>query len=131
MRAAQTLAMGSYEHFSQIHSSVTEGTSSYTYFANALSILQPETPESIRQALCLGFVTSAGLGSESVVQNSRAALLDAIDHWPIESAMHPEQQRDADFSLLYLANCFLSLLKNEKTYDRITHMLEKGKPLRN
>lgn len=26
---------------------------------------------------------------------------------------------------------FLSLLKNEKTYDRITHMLEKGKPLRN
>ncbi|GGI43099.1 3-hydroxyacyl-CoA dehydrogenase/enoyl-CoA hydratase family protein [Mammaliicoccus stepanovicii] len=26
---------------------------------------------------------------------------------------------------------FLSLLNNKKTYDRITHMLEKGKPLRN
>ncbi|WP_323703773.1 3-hydroxyacyl-CoA dehydrogenase/enoyl-CoA hydratase family protein [Mammaliicoccus sp. Dog046] len=26
---------------------------------------------------------------------------------------------------------FLSLLQNKKTYDRITHMLEKGKPLRN
>lgn len=26
---------------------------------------------------------------------------------------------------------FLELLQNKKTYDRISHMLEKGKPLRN
>ena len=26
---------------------------------------------------------------------------------------------------------FLTLLKNQKTYDRISHMLKKGKPLRN
>lgn len=118
VRASETLTKGTYEQFSQVYVNITDGTSSYAYFASALSVLRAKTPDSIREALCLGFITSAGLGSESVVQNSRAALLDVIDEWPVDSVV-PEDGQDADFSLLHLANCLLSILKKNLETERI------------
>ncbi|CAI6332532.1 unnamed protein product [Periconia digitata] len=117
LRAAQTLEKGSYESFLQAYSIVADGTSSYAYFANALNVIKPTTSEAVREALFLGFITSAGMGSESVVQNSRAALLDAVDQWPIESGTH--EGDEVRLSLLYMANCFLSLLKKNLESERV------------
>lgn len=54
------------------------------------------------------------MGSESVVQNSRAALLDTIDAWPtINNTGHEET-----YSLLDAANCLLRLLKTNLDTER-------------
>ncbi|KAF1956014.1 hypothetical protein CC80DRAFT_83737 [Byssothecium circinans] len=115
LRAAQALEKGSYELLNKVSSSVADGISSYAYFANALTVLRSTTPDAIKEALCLGFVTSAGMGSESVVQNSRAALLDAIDTWPVDNSQGEETQ----ISLLDVANCLLSLLKQSLETERV------------
>lgn len=114
LRAAQVLEKGSYELFDEVAASVADGVSSYAYFANALTVLKPSSSPAIIEAVCLGFMTSAGLGSESVVQNSRAALLDAIDAWPTTAT------GDTDtFNLLDLTNCMLGLLKQNLETERV------------
>jgi Mor family transcriptional regulator len=54
------------------------------------------------------------MGSESVVQNSRAALLDFVDILPNE-----DLSDDPRFTLVDFANCFLTLLKENITNDRV------------
>jgi hypothetical protein len=91
---------------------VIHNVSSKAYFLNALGVLAIDP--SIRDAICVGFVSSAGMGSESVVQNSRAALLDFVDILPNE-----DLSDDPRFTLVDFANCFLALLKNNISNDRI------------
>jgi hypothetical protein len=92
----------------------TDEVSSQAYFRTALLSLQTAKTPAIREAICVGFVSSAGMGSESVVQNSRAALLDFVDVLQDEDTLNVAQ-----FALVDFANCFLSLLKNNITNDRI------------
>ncbi|CAN9243043.1 unnamed protein product [Alternaria alternata] len=91
---------------------VIHNVSSKAYFLNALGVLAIDP--SIRDAICVGFVSSAGMGSESVVQNSRAALLDFVDILPNE-----DSSDDPRFTLVDFANCFLTLLKENITNDRV------------
>ncbi|KAF2708780.1 hypothetical protein K504DRAFT_482284 [Pleomassaria siparia CBS 279.74] len=115
-RAAEVLGKGQDEHFQEVISDVADGTSSYEYFFNALKILQPTTTSyAVKEAVLLGFVSSASMGSESVVQNSRAALIDAIDLLPISNASgHGER-----FSLLDMVTCLTDLIKQNLDCDRI------------
>lgn len=115
LRAAQVLEKGSYEHFEKVAGGVLEGVSSYAYFSNALSVLQPTIPRAITEAVCLGYISSAGMASESVVQNSRAALLDAVDAWPAGN----QEDIHAQFTLLDFANCLLDLLKRHLDTEKV------------
>jgi hypothetical protein len=54
------------------------------------------------------------MGTESVVQNSRVALLDFIDTLPDDNTMDETQ-----FTLRSLANCLVSLLKVNVDNDRV------------
>ncbi|KAL1591381.1 hypothetical protein SLS60_011994 [Paraconiothyrium brasiliense] len=114
LRAAQVLEKGSYELFEAVAAGAAEGVSSYAYFANALGVLKPTSSPAIIEAVCLGYVTSASMGSESVVQNSRAALLDTIDTWPTTCT-----DGDSTFNLLDAVNCLLDLLKRNLETERI------------
>lgn len=116
VRAAQVLKKGSYEVFELIAAGVADGVSSYAYFANALTVLKPSSSPAIIEAVCLGYTSSAGMGSESVVQNSRAALLDAIDAWPTTAA---DQPSTVTFNLLDCVNCLLELLKRNLSTERV------------
>ncbi|KAF2800113.1 hypothetical protein K505DRAFT_293440 [Melanomma pulvis-pyrius CBS 109.77] len=115
-RAAEVLEKGENEHFQEVISSVADGISSYEYFSNALKTVQPETPYAIKEAILLGFVSSAGMGSESVVQNSRAALLNAIDLLPTSNS---SDNITKEFSLLEFTNCLIGLLKGNLDCDRV------------
>lgn len=114
-RAAQVLQKGSYENFEAVAAGVTEGVSSYAYFANALTVLKPSNSPALIDAVCLGYITSAGMGSESVVQNSRAALMDAIDAWPTTAAGEGSDV----FNLLDAVSCLLGLLKTNLDNERV------------
>jgi hypothetical protein len=114
LRAAQVLGKGSYELFEAVAAGVADGVSSYVYFANALTVLKPSSSPAIIEAVCLGYMTSAGMGSESVVQNSRAALLDAIDAWPTTATGDTYT-----FNLLDFTNCLLELLKRHLETERV------------
>jgi hypothetical protein len=81
---------------------------------NALKVLQSSAPDNVKEALCLGFASSAGMGSESVVQNSRAALLETLDLMPLSAT-----EDSNGFSLLGVANCLTNLLKNNLSEDRV------------
>jgi hypothetical protein len=114
LRAVQVLRKGSW-NLRGVVPGVEDGTSSYAYFSNALSLLQMVEELAFRKAICLGFVTSAGMGSESVVQNSRAALLDTADAWPTESV----ESDNTCFSLVDFANCLLDLLMANLETERV------------
>jgi hypothetical protein len=110
--SAHVLEQGALGHL-EVANKVADRVSSYAYFANALKLLQLSTTDTIREAICVGLSSSAGMGSESVVQNSRAALLDAIDLLPVS------RSDDTDtLSLLDLANCYVNLLKRSLEMDR-------------
>jgi hypothetical protein len=135
-RAAHVLEEGALCGYERAMRPVADGVSSYTYFSSALMILQPEidhrddgpkhtvdnittddekrTESKVRlhESLCLGLVSSAGMGSESVVQNSRAALLDTLDRLPAAST------NEEEMSLQYVANCLVDLLKKNLDTDR-------------
>jgi hypothetical protein len=113
-RAAYVLEQGAHEEFGKVANSVADGTSSYTYFSNALKVLQSSSPDTVKEALCLGFASSAGMGSESVVQNSRTALLDTLDSMPTSPAKDTN-----DFDLLDMANCLVNLTKKNLSEDRV------------
>jgi hypothetical protein len=107
VRAAQVLQQR------DASASAEDDVSSYTYFLNALRSLQFTNSDRSREAICVGYVSSAGMGSESVVQNSRSALLDFIDALPDHNPSHSQ------FSLDDLADCLLGLLKSSLNDDRI------------
>ncbi|KAF2873394.1 tubulin folding cofactor D C terminal-domain-containing protein [Massariosphaeria phaeospora] len=114
-RAALVLEKGSHEHLLNAVPGADDGVSSYDYFAKALKVLQPSTPYAITEAMLLGFISSAGMASESVVQNSRAALLDAVDALPTcRSSVEQEE-----YTLLDVADCFMDLFKKSIDNERI------------
>ncbi|XP_014557319.1 hypothetical protein COCVIDRAFT_97412 [Bipolaris victoriae FI3] len=94
------------------------GVSSKSFFLSALAPLQSPADAVIKEAICVGFVSSAGMGSESVVQNSRRALLDFVDTLPSSSSSETAGQGN-QYSLLDLATTFLTLLKSHLDNDRI------------
>ena len=95
---------------------LADDVSSHAYFTNILGILQstPTPSPTIKESVCVGLVSSSGMASESVVQNSRAALLDFIDALPDEEAPSSQQ-----FTLIEFANCIMHLLKQNITNDRV------------
>jgi hypothetical protein len=96
---------------------VEDEVSSQAYFLNAIKVLRSTNNTEIQESICVGYISSAGMGSESVVQNSRMALLDFIDTLPDhETSDIPEF---SGFSLDDLADCLLGLLKSSLNDDRI------------
>jgi hypothetical protein len=93
---------------------VSDDVSSIAYFTRALETLQSTDAEIVRESIILGLMSSAGTASESVVQNSRAALLGFISTLPDTGA--PDAP---NFSLLDLADCVLGLLKKNLDNDRV------------
>jgi hypothetical protein len=90
-------------------------TSSYTYFHSSLLYLaQPECSTRQKTAFIEGLTSSAGMGSESVLQSSRAALHDFLTGLPV----YPTSE-EPGLSLLETGNIFLSLLKDNLTNDRV------------
>lgn len=67
-------------------------------------------------AILEGYVSSAGMGSESVVQASRLALVDALDALPATA------EGDA-YALLDVANTLVLLLKEKLAVDRVVSPL--------
>jgi hypothetical protein len=91
-----------------------EDVSSVNYFLAAIRTFQTATSTSTKEAICLGYVNSSGMGSESVAQNARQALLSFLDALPVGSeAVAPQ------FSQLDVANCMLNLLKANIDDDRV------------
>jgi hypothetical protein len=91
-----------------------EEVSSVTYFLTALQKFQSTAHSIIQEAICLGYVNSAGLGSESVAQNARRALLVFLDALPVNLPTAASQ-----ISLSTVANCMLVLLKANVENDRV------------
>ncbi|KAI8942521.1 hypothetical protein NX059_000585 [Plenodomus lindquistii] len=91
-----------------------DDVSSQAYFAAALKSLKRAPGPEIRDALSLGYFNSAGMGSESVLQNARVALLDCIDTLPTTST-----DANSPFSLLDLATCLTTLVKANLDNDRV------------
>jgi hypothetical protein len=91
-----------------------EDVSSVVYFLAALRTFLTTTSASTGEAICLGYVNSAGMGSESVAQNARQALLSFLDALPIGS-----DTAAPEFSQLDVANCMLNLLKANIDNDRV------------
>jgi hypothetical protein len=114
LRAAQVLSKAPWMPQRGAGYDLQDGVSSYTYFANTLALLQTTKDPAILEAICLGFITSAGMGSESVVQNSRAALLDAVEAWSITDA----EGKEPCFSLQDFATQLLELLKTNLDTER-------------
>jgi hypothetical protein len=112
-RAAAVIEKG-YPTFSNDATNVSDDVSSIAYFTRALETLQSTDAEIVRESIILGLMSSAGTASESVVQNSRAALLGFISTLPDTGA--PDAP---NFSLLDLADCVLGLLKKNLDNDRV------------
>lgn len=91
-----------------------DDVSSQAYFLKALEAIRPRTAPAFMEATLTGFINSAGMGSETVVQNARAALITFTDKIPDESS--PESDSTC---LLDLANCLTQLLKSNINNDRI------------
>ncbi|KAF2739053.1 hypothetical protein EJ04DRAFT_427615 [Polyplosphaeria fusca] len=113
-RAAQVLEQGSHYHLHQATEATADSVSSYEYFASALTIIHPAVTSSVQEAVLLGVTSSAGMGSESVVQNSRAALLDALD------ALSDTSTEDSGaLSVHSCVACLVGLLKQNLDSERI------------
>ncbi|KAF1846786.1 uncharacterized protein K460DRAFT_417805 [Cucurbitaria berberidis CBS 394.84] len=114
-KAARLYQRDALTSFTSASATTADDVSSRSYFAGALDMLHPMTKTTIfRDSVCVGFVSSAGMGSESVVQNSRAALLDFIDTLPDESISNREQ-----FTATELVNCMIHLLQQNLAEDRV------------
>ncbi|KAL6710289.1 hypothetical protein ACN47E_009235 [Coniothyrium glycines] len=105
-----------------IHDDVDRGTvvdiSSQAYFLGALRSIRPATNPSYTATILIGYVSSAGMASESVVQNARSALLNFVGGLPNTHSNNDDISATASISLLDIANCFIKLLKENITEDR-------------
>ncbi|OCL03190.1 hypothetical protein AOQ84DRAFT_392453 [Glonium stellatum] len=114
-RAAHCLELGNQEHFERAITGVTDGVSSYAYFAETLKIFNPSSPPLLKAAVLEGYISSAGMGSESVVQNSRMALVDAIGQLPATLS----DESESGCSLLDILGQLLELLRLNISTERI------------
>jgi hypothetical protein len=113
-RAASIIAENAIAYQSGLVVATVDDVSSRTYFSGALETLKSTESTIIRESICRGFVSSAGMASESVVQNCRDALLDFGMTLPLAGASDSKQ-----FSLVDLAVCLTDLLKKELENDRV------------
>lgn len=115
VRAAHILrerSIGPYDN--AIGTAPTDDVSTQHYFKTSLELLQVTQDPVVVKAVCKGFVIAAGMSSESVVQNARAAISNFVDTLP------DGRLPDADhFSLLDLANEFVDMLRDNLENDRI------------
>jgi len=89
--------------------------SSYDYFRFSLQQLaQTNLTKELSQALLEGYSSSAGMGSESVVQAARSALYDFLDTVPLDASTELVR-----FSLVDACNIFGDLLKETLSDDRV------------
>lgn len=88
--------------------------SSAAYFISALRMFESTDSSILREAICVGYINSAGMGSETVAQNARTALLRFLDTLPDGSEAPPAQ-----VLLLEVAECILGILKNNLNEDRV------------
>ncbi|KAK8161036.1 tubulin folding cofactor D C terminal-domain-containing protein [Phyllosticta citrichinensis] len=86
------------------------GVSSLEYFQTALKQLDLDLEEPMKLAFVEGYISSAGMGSESVVQASRLALVEKMESLPVEG----EQT-----SLVNVANAILGVFKANLSNDRV------------
>lgn len=86
---------------------------SYPYFRYLLSLLDKNVPW-LRFGLLSGYVTSAGVGSESVLLASRRALADFAESLPLH-----DPTTDSRFTQSDLREGFKSLLHQNLSNDRI------------
>ncbi|KAK8212148.1 tubulin folding cofactor D C terminal-domain-containing protein [Phyllosticta capitalensis] len=108
-RAAACLhrnGFGAFENESELEAF---GISSTEYFATTLRQLNLDLEEPMKLAFIEGYISSAGMGSESVVQASRVALVEKLESLPVES----EQ-----ISLIHFANGLLDVFKANLSNDR-------------
>ncbi|KAF2103374.1 hypothetical protein NA57DRAFT_63931 [Rhizodiscina lignyota] len=85
--------------------------SSPAYFAFWMKKMVDVSSPPFRHAILEGYVSSAGMGSESVVQVARAALLSAVD------PLLPESNNQ--LSLIAVANVLMDVFKKHLENDRI------------
>lgn len=84
--------------------------SSAAYFAFWLnSVIENQSPD-LARAVLEGYISSAGMASESVVQVSRAALTVTLDALPTEE--------EGNFDLLDVSNVLMSIFKDNLGNDR-------------
>ena len=87
-------------------------TSSRDYFVTVLNLLSSEMIPLRRRALIEGYSSSAGAGSESLVQASRSALISVLRVMPVDDSTH-------NYTLLGFAEDLLHVLKANYEVDRV------------
>lgn len=113
-RAAAIINEGSLTQFPVIQFLTLENVSSQAYFRGALAAMLSTNSNVIKEAICQGLVSSAGMASESVVQNCREAVLDFTITLPLSSTSDSK-----GFTLVDFVTCLLELLKKELGNDRV------------
>ncbi|KAF2631119.1 beta-tubulin cofactor d [Macroventuria anomochaeta] len=120
-RAAAIITKGSLTKCPELFAMTVDDVSSQAYFRKALKAMQSTDHPVIREAICQGLVSSAGMASESVVQNCREAVLDFTTTLPLTSTSDSKEMSLVDF-----ATCLVELLKKELENDRVLLPLLEG-----
>ncbi|KAJ9644755.1 hypothetical protein H2199_003719 [Coniosporium tulheliwenetii] len=89
-----------------------QGVSSYAYFASAVNTLRRPTPTWVMHAVLEGYISSAGVGSESVLQASRLALVEMLE----ELFTHAEEPT---VSVLEICTALVEIFKENIAVDRV------------
>lgn len=113
-RAAAIIFTGSLTQDVELVMTTVDDVSSQAYFAKALMAMHSTKSPLMRESICRGFVGSAGMASESVVQNCRDALLHFVTALPLTGS--PDNQ---ELTLVEYATCLVELLKKELDNDRV------------
>lgn len=112
--AARVLRQNQQDHPPPDPNSPPDDVSSIEYLLGALRTFESTHSMAVQEAICLGYISSAGMGSESVTQNARKALLSFLGSLP--DASEADSTR---VSLLDVLNCVLGILKNNLNEDRV------------
>ncbi|OJD35564.1 beta-tubulin cofactor d [Diplodia corticola] len=110
LRAALCLQHNGKGYFDTESQLTASGISSHDYFTRAIKYFNSDTTATTGLAIVEGYISSAGMGSESVVQASRLALVEHLQALPTESD---------GFSLFHVANTILDVCKAHLANDRI------------
>lgn len=113
-RAADIITEGSLMQHAVVVVTTVDDVSSQAYFRGALAAMLSTESSVIKEAICQGLVSSAGMASESVVQNCREAVLDFTAALPSSSTSDSKE-----FTLQDFATCLVDLLKKELGNDRV------------
>ncbi|KAK5162780.1 hypothetical protein LTR04_003015 [Oleoguttula sp. CCFEE 6159] len=90
----------------------TSSVSTYLYYRSLLQLLAPNILPCIRKAILEGYISSAGGGSESVVQASRTALADALAADALPTC-------GSTYRLVDVCHTFVDILRDNLSTDRI------------